>query len=216
MNVIKIKGISDSYPEPIEGTFEWFYCKESNNSSCDLYEAEEIVKSGERYSGTVCHLIHYPEGRVYSPFKQKENVYIERPVWDKGAFYFLEVDFSKQKIQIYSYFPHSQRLEIIKELPLEIVEDCYNLMLTVSPLMLTRAGNDGVYEIIWPENKKIEIGDTESLLFREGNDLYFSEWWEDPEYHENIIIRDIDTGEVKERNPGYLCKMPNGVYWRIQ
>lgn len=216
MNVIKIEGISDSYPELIEGTFEWFYCKESNSSSCDLYEAEEIVKSGERYSGTVCHLIHYPEGRVYSPFKQKENVYIERPVWDRGAFYFLEVDFSKQKIQIYSYFPHSQRLEIIKELPLEIVEDCYNLMLKVSPLMLTRAGNDGVYEIVWPENKRIEIGDTESLLFREGNDLYFSEWWEDPEYHENIIIRDIDTGEVKERNPGYLCKMPNGVYWRIQ
>jgi len=216
MNVIKIEGISDSYPEPIEGTFEWFYCKESNNGFCDLYEAEEIVKSGQRYSGTVCHLIHYPEGRVYSPFKQKENVYIERPVWDKGAFYFLEVDFSKQKLQVYSYFPHSLRLEIIKELPLEIVEDCYNLMLIVTPLMLTRTGNDGIYEIVWPENKKIKIGNTESLLFREGNELYFSEWWEDPEYHENIIIRDIDTGEVKEKYPGYLCKMPNRVYWRIQ
>jgi hypothetical protein len=175
-----------------------------------------MVKSGKKYSGSVCHLIHYPEGKVYSPFKQKENVYIGRPVWDKGGFYFLEVDFSEHKIKIYSYFPHSQRLEIIKELPLEIVEDCYNLMLKVSPLMLTSAGNNKICEIIWPENKRIEIGDTETLLFRDGKDLYFTTWQEDPEYHETIIIKDIDTGEVKESHPGYLCRMPNEVYWRIQ
>lgn len=216
MNVIKIEGISDSYPEPIEGTFEWFYCRESNDNFCDLYETEEIVKSGQKYSGSVCHLIHYPEGKVYSPFKQKENVYIERPVWDKGAFYFLKVDFSVLKMQIYSYFPNSQRLEIVKELPLELVEDCYNLMLKVSPLMLTRAGKNKSYEIIWPENKIIEIGDTETLLFRDGKDLYFTAWWEDPKYHESIIVRDVNTGEVKESYPGYLCRMPNGVYWRIQ
>ena len=216
MNVIKIEGISDSYPEPIEGTFEWFYCRESNDNFCDLYEAEEIVKSGQKYSGSVCHLIHYPEGKVYSPFKQKENVYIERPVWDKGAFYFLKVDFSVLKMQIYSYFPNSQRLEIVKELPLELVEDCYNLMLKVSPLMLTRAGKNKSYEIIWPENKIIEIGDTETLLFRDGKDLYFTAWWEDPKYHESISVRDVNTGEVKESYPGYLCRMPNGVYWRIQ
>ena len=215
MNVIKIEGISDSYPEPIEGTLEWFYCRESSDNFCDLYEAEEIVKSGQKYSGSVCHLIHYPEGRVYSPFKQKENVYIERPVWDKGAFYFLKVDFTELKIQIYSYFPNSQRLEIVKELPLELVEDCYNLMLKVSPLMLTRAGKNKSYEIIWPENKRIEIGDTETLLFRDGKDLYFTAWWEDPKYHETIIVRDVNTGEVKESYPGYLCRMPNGVYWRI-
>lgn len=216
MNVIKIEGISDSYPEPIEGTFEWFYCRESSDNFGDLYEAEEIVKSGQKYSGSVCHLIHYPEGRVYSPFKQKENVYIERPVWDKGAFYFLKVDFTELKMQIYSYFPNSQRLEMIKELPLELVEDCYNLMLKVSPLMLTRAGKNKSYEIIWPENKRIEIGDTETLLFRDGKDLYFTAWWEDPKYHESIIVRDVNTGEVKESYPGYLCRMPNGVYWRIQ
>lgn len=68
--------------------------------------------------------------------------------------YFLGVNFSTQKIQIYSYFMDNQRLEIIKELPLEIVEDCYNLMLKVSPLMLCRDANNGIYEIVWPESKK--------------------------------------------------------------
>ncbi|MDR2025368.1 MAG: hypothetical protein LBQ71_19485 [Hungatella sp.] len=121
MNIIKIKGVSDSYPEPVYGTNEWYFCKDSNNYFCDLYEAEEIVKSGEVFPGMVCHLIHYPEGTVYSPFERKENVYIERSIWDKGILYFLSVDFYKQIIQIYSYIPDNNRLEMIKELPLGMI-----------------------------------------------------------------------------------------------
>lgn len=215
MKIIKIEGISETYPELVEGTMEWYACKESNNCFCDLYEAQEVVKSGEVFPGMNCHLIHYPEGTVHSPFELRENVYIDQPIWDKGKLYFLSVDFSKQKIQIYSYFPDNRKIEIMKELPLDIVEDCYNLMLKVSPLMLCREANNGIYEIVWPENKKIEIGQTEGLLFRDGEDLYFSEWYEDPEYHENVIIRDLYTGKIKEKSSGYLLKLPKGVYWKI-
>jgi len=215
MNIIKIEGISEAYPERVEGTIEWYFCKESKDSFCDLYEAEEIVKAGTLFPGMTCHLIHYPEGTVYSPFKLEENVYVEQPVWDNGKLYFLRVDFIKQIIQIYSYIPDNQMIEVIKELPLSIVEDCYNLMLKVSPLMLCRDANNSIYEIVWPENKKIVIGHTEGLLFRDGDDLYFSEWYEDPEYHENVIVRDLNSGEIKEKYQGYLCRMPNGVYWRI-
>lgn len=214
MNIIKIEGISEAYPERIEGTMEWYFCKVSKDSFCDLDEAEEIVKAGKIFPGMTCHLIHYPEGTVYSPFELEENVYVEQPVWENGKLYFLRVDFVKQIIQIYSYFPDNQMHEIMKELPLGIVEDCYNLMLKVSPIMLCRAANNGIYEIVWPENKKIEIGETEELLFRDGEDLYFSEWYENPEYHENVIVRDINNGEIKEKFQGYLCRMPNGVFWR--
>lgn len=215
MNIIKIEGISESYPERIDGTLEWYACQESKDYFCDLYEAEAIVKSGKIFSGMTCHLIHYPEGTVYSPFELKENVYIEQPVWDEGKLSFLGVDFFKQKIQLYRYFPENQELEMIKELPLGIVENCYNLALKVSPLMLCRDANNKIFEIVWPENKRIEIGQTEDLLFRDGEDLYFSEWYEDPEYHENVIIRDLSTGKIKEKHPGYLIKLPNGVYWKI-
>lgn len=215
MNIIKIEGISESYPEQVEGTAEWYYCEESNNCFCDLYEAEEIVKSGLVFPGMTCHLIHYPEGTVYSPFELKENIFIKQPVWDDGKFYFLSVDFSEDVIQIYRYLPDNKKLEIMQEMPLGVVEDCYNLMLKVSPLMLCRCANNGIYEIVWPENKKIEIGSTEILLFRDGEDLYFSEWYEDPEYHENIIIRDLTTGKVKDKFPGYLRRLPDGVFWRI-
>ena len=215
MNIIKIKGISEAYPEQIEGTADWYYCKVGQDCWCDLYEAEEIVKLNKTFSGMTCHLIHYPDGKVYSPFEIEENVYVEQPVWDNGKLYFLRVDFMKQIIRIYSYDPDDQILTLMKELLLDIVKDCYNLMLKVSPLMLCRYENDGNYEIVWPENKIIEIGDTETLLFRDGEDLYFSEWYENPEYHENVIVRDINSGVVKEKYQGYLCKMPNGVYWKI-
>ena len=145
----------------------------------------------------------------------EENVYIEQPVWDNGTLYFLRVDFIKQIIQIYSYFPENQVLDIMKELPLSIVDDCYNLMLKITPLMLCRDANNSIYEIVWPENKKIEIGETEELLFRDGEDLYFSEWYENPEYHENVIVRDLNSGEIKGKYQGYLCRMPNGVFWKI-
>lgn len=133
-----------------------------------------------------------------------------------GAFYFLSVDFSKRIIQIYRYYADSQKLETVEEMPLELVADCYNLMLKTSPLMLCQAPQNGSHEIVWPEKRTITIGETEALLFRDGEELYFSEWYEDPEYHENVIVRDLNTGEIKEKFKGYVCKMPNGVYWRIE
>lgn len=216
INITKIKGIAECYPESIDGTMGWYYCKEGKDIFCDLYEAEEIVKSGNVFSGLTCHLIHYPEGTVHSPFEIKENTYVERPVWNNGELSFLVVDFNEQVIQIYSYLPEDRKLNKIIEMPLTVVEDCYNLRLEVSPLMLLRSDrSDNILEIVWPEYKKIEIGDTEALLFRDGTDLYFSEWYEEPEYHENVVIRDLNTGSVKERFSGYLRQMPNGVYWRL-
>ncbi len=215
MNIIKIEGISGLYPEQIEGTSEWYYCKEGKNCFCDLYEAEEIVKSGKEFSGMTCHLIHYPEGTVYSPFKLQENRYIEGPVWDNGKLYFLSVDFTIQRIQIYSYLLNEEIIELIKELPLGIVKDCYNLMLKVSPITLTRDENEGILEVVWPNNREIQVGPTETLLFRDEDDLYLSEWHENPEYNENVIVRDLKTGKIKEKQPGYLCRLPDGVYWRI-
>ena len=62
----------------------------SKDCFCDLYEAEEIVKDGKIFPGMTCHLIHYPEGIVYSPFKLDENVYVEQPIWDNWKDVFFE------------------------------------------------------------------------------------------------------------------------------
>ena len=45
------------------------------------------------------------------------------------------------------------------------VEDCYNLMLKIAPVMITRGGNDGYFEIIYPEKKIYNIEDRVNKLF---------------------------------------------------
>lgn len=215
IQITTIKGLSECCPEIVEGTADWYFCKEGRDSLCDLYEAEEIINAGDIFSGMNCHLIHYPEGTVHSPFDKKENVYVEAPVWDDGTFYYLVVDFNRRQIQIHSYEPESRGLKQLACLPLEVAEDCYNLALKVSPLMLCRAGNDRAWQILWPETKTLNIGELETFLFRDEDNLYFSEWEETPDYREYVIVRDLATGRIKERFAGYLCRLPGQVYWRI-
>lgn len=100
-------------------------------------------------------------------------------------------------------------------LPLSIVEDCYNLMLEASPLMLTRSAHDNQFQIIWPERRDFAIEDHEFFEFLEGNRLYTSVWYEDPDYREELLVRDYDTGELLERIPGSFRRMPNGEKWLL-
>lgn len=215
MNLIKIEKVKNTYPEPIEGTQEWFSCSECVEPFCDLYEAEEIVKSGAVFQGVTQHLVHFPDGQVYSLFPLKKNVYVERPVWNNDELFFESVDFEKRVIDIYGYKPSDNRLRQVDQIGLDEVTDCYNLKLEVSPLMLGRSGNDGFYEIIWPQRKKIAIGETEGVCFRDGDKLYCSAWVEDPYYHEMSIIRDINTGEIISKKSGTVCRLSNNVFWEI-
>lgn len=212
MNFIHIDGVSDGFVEEVEGTSEWYSCKVSETGICDLYEAEDIVQSGRTYPGMNCKLIHYPDGEVYAPFTQKENVYIDSPVFDDGIFYFLAVDFALEKIRIYSYNPAAKRRS--EEAVFEHSEGkgCRNLMLKTAPVTLVRQ-DDGILQILWPDKREMAMGDTECFYFRDGDNLYCSAWSENPDYSETIIIRDYHTGEVKEQYTGCLKRMPNGDIW---
>ncbi|MBQ8518291.1 MAG: hypothetical protein IJ455_01640 [Agathobacter sp.] len=219
MNYIKIEGIQDAYPERIEGTSEWYYCKIAKNCFCDLYEVEEILQAGEVYEGMTCVLIHYPDGQVYYPFVTKENVYVEAPVFWDGVLYFLVVDFAEKTIQIVAFDTQDYEQKVVTEISLNEVQHCYNLMLDVAPVMLSYESENNVLEVIWPEKKSFKLGEHEALMFRDENKIYFSEWFEAPEpdyeYHEMVVVRDWETGEEIEHFDGQLCRMPNGDIWRL-
>lgn len=215
MKFIKIEGLQDAYPERIDGTSEWYYCKMAKNCFCDLHEAEEIVKAGHVYEGMNCVLIHFPDGKVFRPFETRQNVYVDAPVFWDGKLYFLVVDFSKRWIEIIAVNTRSYEKNVVAGVSLEEVEDCYNLMLRVAPVILVRDGNKNVLEVVYPEKKRFEIGNHEVMLFRDGNQVYFSDWYEDPVYHERTIVRDWNTGEVTESFEGQVCRIPNGDVWVI-
>ena len=196
------------------GTDEWYWSMDY--TSGDLYEAEELFQMKHEVECNSLYLIHYPDGKVYEPVPRTKDRYLGEPVYDSGTIAILMVDFAESMTHILRFDPASGETTETVQLPLSSVKDCYNLLLHTSPLTLTRQANDNSFEIIWPERVRFSIGDTESFGFREGDRLYFTAWYEDPEYREETVVRALRTGEILERFPGDIWIMPNGEKWHLK
>ena len=199
--------------EPLQGSSEWYWG--TDYAGNDLYEAEELFRSGHPIDKNRLILIHRLEGTVYEPVCTQPGQYLGRPVCHNGQIVLLLVDFPKKEIRILIFHEVGGTTEPLEVLPLSIVADCYNLMLEASPLMLTRSAHDNKFQILWPERRDFAIEDHEIFEFLEGNRLYTSVWYEDPDYREELLVRDYDTGEVLERIPGNFRRMPDGQKWLL-
>lgn len=199
--------------EPLAGSSEWYWG--TDYTSGDLYEAEELFRSGHPIRKNRLILVRRPEGTVYEPVHAKPGQYLGRPVYHNGQVVLLLVDFPQEKIHILIFRETDGTTEPLAMLPLSIVEDCYNLMLEASPLILTRSAHDNKFQILWPERRDFAIEDHEIFEFLEGNRLYTSAWYEDPDYREELLVRDYDTGELLERIPGNFRRMPDGQNWLL-
>ena len=199
--------------EPLQGNSEWYWG--ADYASNDLYEAEELFRSGHPIDKNRLILIHRLEGTVYEPVCTKPGQYLGRPVYHDGQIVLLLLDFPKEEICILIFREAEGTTEPLEVLPLSIVADCYNLMLEASPLMLTRSAHDNKFQILWPERRDFSVEDNEYFAFLDGNRLYTTVWYEDPDYREEVLVRDYDTGEVLERIPGSLRSMPDGQYWLL-
>lgn len=209
---IRRTGVRSSMPlDKLAGTNDWYYAVDW---ACDLYEAEELVARGEAFEGSTLHLLHYPDGRVWTPFEKRRHVYIETPVWDGEAIAVLTVDLDRREMAVFRLDAQGSPHEIVR-LPLSLVPDCYNLKLGVSPLTVYRQGGEGDFSIVWPEHAAFTIDDTESFFHRDGDELYFSKWFEDPDYREEVWIRALQTGAKLRTIPGCMYRMPDGAWWLL-
>lgn len=199
--------------EPLTGSREWYWG--ADYASGDLYEAEELFRSGHPIRRNRLLLVRRPEGTVYEPVRTEPGQYLGRPVYHDGQVVLLLVDFPKSEIRILAFRETDGTTEPLAVLPLSIVTDCYNLMLEASPLLLTRSAHDNKFQILWPERRDFAVEDHEYFAFLEGNKLYTSVWYEDPDYREEVLVRDFDTGDVLERIPGNLRTMPDGQNWLL-
>ena len=211
MKRIVTNGITDL--EPLAGSSQWYWG--ADYASGDLYEAEELFRSGHPIQKNRLVVVHLPEGTVYEPVRTESGQYLGRPVYHSGQVILLLVDFPKGEIRILIFRETDGTTEPLAVLPLSAVEDCYNLMLEASPLMLTRSAHDNQFQIIWPERRDFAIEDHEFFEFLEGNRLYTSVWYEDPDYREELLVRDYNTGKLLERIPGSLRSMPDGQNWLL-
>ena len=130
------------------------------------------------------------------------------------------MDFTNGKIRIFAFDCENRETNLFKTLLLAQVKSCYNLQLHVSPLSLTRQGEEGQFEIIWPERTAFEMDPHESFFLRAGEKLFFSKWYEegdgaDYRYWEETVVRDL-RGNVIEILPGDIQMMPNGELWHLK
>lgn len=199
--------------ESLTGSRDWYWG--ADYASGDLHEAEELFRSGRPIRSNRLVLVRCPEGTVYEPICAKPGQYLGRPAYHDGQVVLLLVDFPEGEIRILTFREVDGTIEPLAVLPLSIADDCCNLMLEVLPLMLIRSGHNRRIQILWPERRDFAVEDNEYFAFLEGNKLYTSVWHEDPDYREEVLVRDDETGEVLERIPGNLRTMPDGQNWLL-
>ena len=211
MKPINTKGIT--YLEKLEGTTKWYWGTDYIHG--DLYEAEELFNNNHKIKSNTLLFVSYPDGKVIEPIKAQDGQYFGRPIYYNNNIIILIVDFNKQLIKLEQYDDITSEIVNIVSIPLSEVKDCYNLMLNTYPLMLTREGNENVFEIIYPNKIQFPIGNGESFYFRKDDHLYFSVWVEDEQYREEVIIRDINTGDIIEKKAGAITVTPDGQVWLL-
>lgn len=199
--------------EPLRGSSEWYWGMDYTGG--DLYEAGELYRDGHQIQCNRGILVHYPDGTVYEPFPTKPGQYLGKPAYCDGKVALLMVDFPKEKIHILAFDEGTGRADPMAVLPLDLADDCYNLMLKTSPLLLTRSPQDNRFYILWPERREFVLEDRESFVLLDGDRVYTEKWYEDPDYREEVLVRDVETGKVLERMPGSLWPMPNGQKWLL-
>ena len=212
MKIIETNGIT--YLEKFDCCSEWYWG--TNYTSGDLYEAEEIYLSGKEIEPNSLIFVRYPDGTVFEPIKPDKSQYFGMPAYVNGSIYILLVSFKEKKIRIYQCSPNMDNIVLTVELPLNTVKDCYNLKIDGNPLMLTRQGGENRFQIIWPDQVEFDIGIRESFCFKRDDKLYFSEWHEDPDYREEINIREYPTGKLIEKISGAEMILPDGQSWILR
>ncbi len=206
---IRTGGIT--YLAPLDGSRDWYWG--TDFTSGDLYEAEELYRDGHRIRQNRLILVHRPDGCVSEPIPARDGQYFGRPVFD-GAPLLLLVDFHAGEIRLLRCDDARGTVDPVVVLPRSAVEDCYNLMPHLSPLCLTRQ-TAGRFQIVWPDRADFAIHPAESFCFRSGDRLYFSRWYEDPDYREEVVVRRAPDGAVVDRFRGALNDTPDGQHWLL-
>ncbi len=209
--ITKINTGGIQHLEPLAGSDVWYWG--TDYTSGDLYEAEDLYRDGHPIKQNRLIFVRRADGEVLEPLKAKEGQYFGVPVFDSDSIVILLADFPAREINLFRY-DDAGTLSPIVVIPRDAVEDCYNLMPRISPLMVTRQ-TAARFQIIWPVKADFAIHPAESFCFRDGDLMYFSRWYEDPDYREETVVRKYPAGEIVGQMRGSLNEMPDGQLWLL-
>ncbi len=197
--------------EELPGSGGWYWG--TDFTSGDLYEAEELYRGGHRIDRNRVILVSR-DGRVEEPVRAAQGQYFGRPCADGRRIILLLADFPAGEVRLLACDDASRSVECVAVIQRGEIEDCYNLMLHQQPLTLTRQTADR-FQIVWPQRADFAIDPAESFCFRDGDRLYFSRWFEDPDYREEVVVRRFPDGAVLEQFRGTADRMHDGRLWLL-
>lgn len=208
---MEIKEFSNSekiYTEYIEGTYEWFYCQMPNDIC-----PNDLFKTGKKFYGTSLIMINI-KGEMSEPIKIQKNVCLSQPFYniDENKFLVIKSDFNNQVIELIKFSAGQNDAKVIFDMPLQNGGDLINLRVIKNSDFFGKYEGDN-FKIFYPKNMLVKLEENESIVTVNNDKFICSKWIEDPEYREEIIIRNIDNGEIIDRKLGYSEIMPNGELW---
>lgn len=201
------------YLEPLEGSTGWYWGMDYTNG--DLYEAEELYTDRHRINSNRLIFVSYPGGELHEPVRAEAGQYFGRPAFRDSRTLILLADFPAGEIRILAWDGTESVPEVHAVVPRSEITDCYNLLLHTEPLMLTRQGHENRFDILWPEKASFPINGHETFLFRDGEELFFSCWYEDPDYREETVVRHYPDGGIVRTVRGSLLELPDGQKWLL-
>ena len=210
--------INAGYVDQINGQTRFgYYLSDHEN----FFEIPDIIEYYGAYKGSIIKFYDFETGKVYTPFELEENVLYASPIYLDNSYYFLQADFTKKIVNIYSYYPEIY-LDRIAEFKMEEL-NLYNLRLMGESLHLI--SHDEKLNLYYPYRKTINLEANESAMFIKEDKVYISAWigegWDDEkrmagpnyEYYNKMIIKDMEGNTIDERK-GELFQHIDGT-WRL-
>lgn len=208
MKIKKFSNCENIYAEHIDGTDKWFYCQIPNSVYPD-----DLLDTNYEFEGTRLILLNI-QGEMYEPIKKEKNVCLSEPFYniDEDKFLVIRTDFNKQTIELIKFSTNQNDAEVIFDMLLENGGDLINLKVIRNSNILGKYEGEN-FKMFYPKNMLVSLEENESIYAVNNDKFICSKWIEDPEYREEIIIRNIFDGEITDRKPGYSEIMPNGELW---
>ena len=213
----RFERIEGLYVEQIAGQERLGY---AHSDSSDLYDLTEWAERGG-YPGSVILFYDFTTGAVYKPFRKRKNVLYGEPVYADGAYWFLQGDYGKKKVTLFSYRPGEKPAEAAAFAVSEV--SLYNLRILGEGVHVVsqNAANASCY---FPQPFSIALSPHQTVALISGDRVYLEEWveegWDDEHdcagenyrFYHKVIMKDFEGNTLSEEI-GTITQTPDGTYW---
>lgn len=213
----RFERIEGRYIEKIYGQERLAY---AHTDSSDLYDLAEWAERGG-YPGSVILFYDYTNGAVYKPFRKRKNVLYGNPAFADGAYWFLQGDYGKKKVTLFSYQPGEKPAEVTSFSTDEV--SLYNLRILGEKVHVVSQNGENA-ECVYPEHFSLTLTPHQTVELIADGRVYLEEWveegWdaehdcagENYRYYHKVIVKDFD-GTTLSEEVGAITQAPDGTYW---